>query len=479
MRNYPFCSIVVLNYYGEKVIGETLNSLLNLNYPKKQYEIIVVDNNSKDKSDEILKRYTSLYKSVKVIFLDKNLGFSKGNNIGIKKAKGDYVCLVNNDCIVGKNWLKELIIAAISSKEIFAVNPKILLYPKFIRVKFHLIQDLVPVYAMLSKSNLHTDSKNKLTHLSLWRKPTNTTFKYEYYIIEIPYDPNRDRTVEVTILFNSRELNIDDKFNLQNFIFFTNSSIKVAGIIKNEDDIECRISLDVTAPQIKKDSQDKIQNAGIFVFQDGYGRDIGSIVRYSQQYFEFDQRQYNERREVYAACGAAVLYNKKILKKIGYFDENFFMYYEDLEISERARLLGYKIIYEPKAVVRHYHALSSKEWSPFFIYHVEKGRLLHVLYNFPLRIFIREYLYMSWKSFVTFLSILVRLRILFYTFRKRKTDREESMLVKKIQVVRALIFFILNSPFLMLRRLGYMRKRNNKAVEANYMKILKGEWYFI
>lgn len=479
MRNYPSCSIIVLNYFGEKVINETLNSLLELNYPKNKYEIIVVDNNSKDSSREILKNFAKLYKAVTVIFLDKNLGFSKGNNIGIKKAKGEFVCLFNNDCVADREWLKELVASATSDKEIFAVTPKILIYPKFIRAKFQLTMDFVPVYALLSKSNLYTDSEHGLTSLFLLRKPSNIIFKYEYYLMEIPYDPNKDQTIEVTILFNSRGFKVNDEISLQNSIFFANKSFKVVKVTKKEDEIECKISLNTLNPEIRKDTQDKIQNAGIFAFQDGYGRDIGSIVRYSNQYFEFDQRQYNKRREVYAACGAAVLYNKKILQKIGYLDENFFMYYEDLDISERARLLGYKIFYEPKAIVRHYHALSSKEWSPFFIYHVEKGRLLHILYNFPMRIFIREYLYMTWKSFMTFLSILVRLRMLFYSFRKRKITNKETEISKKIQVVRALSYFIFNSPFLMSRRLQYMRMRNNKAEEENYLKILKGEWYFL
>ena len=151
----PFCSVIVLNYFGEKVINQVLTSLLKLDYPKKKYEIIVVDNNSKDNSREILIRYSKDYSNIKLVFLNTNLGFSKGNNIGIRKAKGEFVALLNNDCVVEENWLREMVKTATKGKEIFAVNSKILLYPKFINIKFNIGPKLVPVYAWLSKSSLY------------------------------------------------------------------------------------------------------------------------------------------------------------------------------------------------------------------------------------------------------------------------------------------------------------------------------------
>ena len=46
MKSLPFCSIIILNYQGENVIENCLNSIWNLDYPKNKYEVIVVDNNS-------------------------------------------------------------------------------------------------------------------------------------------------------------------------------------------------------------------------------------------------------------------------------------------------------------------------------------------------------------------------------------------------------------------------------------------------
>lgn len=101
-KPFPFISIIVLNYYGEKVISNVIDSLESQNYPKERFEIIVVDNNSKDNSLNILKGMVTRFSNLRLISLNENLGFSKGNNIGIREAKGEYVALLNNDCVVKK-----------------------------------------------------------------------------------------------------------------------------------------------------------------------------------------------------------------------------------------------------------------------------------------------------------------------------------------------------------------------------------------
>lgn len=471
MKVTPYCSIIILNYFGERVIENVIKSLFKLDYPKRKFEIIVVDNGSKDKSTKILRKLSFKFINLRLILSEKNLGFSKGNNLGIKKAKGEFVALLNNDCIVEKNWLKELINSATKDKKIFAVNSKILLYPKFVIVKFNINPKLLPVYVWLSQSNLYDNTGTKLYYPPLWRK-------FNYFQMEIPCEPYRDTVVKFTILFNSRGFKFKDVSDLKNAITFENKSLNVENIKINGDDIEYLISFNLSERNIQKQSIDKIQNAGIMVFQDGYGRDIGAIVSGHKQYHEYDLKQYNKEKEVYAACGAAVLYNKKILNKIGYLDESFFMYYEDVEISERARFAGFKIVYTPRAVVRHHHALFSKEWSSFFIYHVEKGRLLHLYYNFPFRVFFLAYYALIVDSvFIPFL-ILFKLKIFIYMIKTKKKESGEPNFIRRIQMTRALAFFIIYSPFLLIRKFQYNQTRKKGAVNNNYLKILKGDWYF-
>lgn len=63
--------------------------------------------------------------------------------------------------------------------------------------------------------------------------------------------------------------------------------------------------------------------------------------------------KYEKRAEVFAACGGASLYRREVFEKIGLFDENHFAYLEDMDIGYRARIYGYRNIYEPKAKVVH------------------------------------------------------------------------------------------------------------------------------
>ncbi len=95
-------SILVVNYNGERTIQQCIESLKNQNFPKDQYEIIVIDNNSTDKS------YNLVPRDIKLIKSNTNLGFAKANNLVLKVAKGEYIALLNNDAIADKNWLKEL-----------------------------------------------------------------------------------------------------------------------------------------------------------------------------------------------------------------------------------------------------------------------------------------------------------------------------------------------------------------------------------
>jgi GT2 family glycosyltransferase len=134
----------------------------------------------------------------------------------------------------------------------------------------------------------------------------------------------------------------------------------------------------------------RIQNAGGVLLPDGSGRDRGTLVQDGRVSYEADAGQYDQREEVFFFSGAAVLLRTEALTDAGLFDERYFMYYEDLDLSWRLRLRGWKITYVPDAVVEHEHAASSKEWSPFFTYNVERNRLLTLLKLGPAWLAARE-----------------------------------------------------------------------------------------
>jgi GT2 family glycosyltransferase len=70
-------------------------------------------------------------------------------------------------------------------------------------------------------------------------------------------------------------------------------------------------------------------------------------------------RKYDKGREVFSACAGAALYRKSILIEIGLFDEKFFAYLEDVDLSYRARIHGYQCVYCPGAVVYHVGSATS------------------------------------------------------------------------------------------------------------------------
>lgn len=93
-------SIVIPALNEEEYIGDCLKSLTNQKY-SKNYEIIVMDNGSEDKTRKIAKEYCDK------LFVDPDLELYQLRNKGIKEAEGDIIAQTDADCIVSKNWLKE------------------------------------------------------------------------------------------------------------------------------------------------------------------------------------------------------------------------------------------------------------------------------------------------------------------------------------------------------------------------------------
>ena len=139
----------------------------------------------------------------------------------------------------------------------------------------------------------------------------------------------------------------------------------------------------VTSKLVFADRPGVIQNAGGVLLSDGSGGDRGSG--------EFDDEQFDAEGEVFGFCGAAVLLRRDALADVGAFDETFFAYYEDTDLSWRMRLRGWKILYDPRAVVEHGHSKTNREWSDFFLFHVDRNRLLMVLKNAPAPLVARSF----------------------------------------------------------------------------------------
>ena len=114
-------TIIIPNYNGKHFMDPCLASLKKQTY--KDFKILIVDNASSDGSIEYMKEN---YPDIEVIALNKNYGFSKAVNVGIKHSKTPFVILLNNDTTVDPHYVEEMITAIEKSPKIFSVSSKMI-----------------------------------------------------------------------------------------------------------------------------------------------------------------------------------------------------------------------------------------------------------------------------------------------------------------------------------------------------------------
>lgn len=113
-------SISLVAYNAEKYIRKCLASVYTQTY--KDFEIIVIDNISTDKTVEIIQKE---FPQCKIIQNKDNAGFAKGHNQGIKEAKGDLVLCLNQDVFLDKNFLENIVVVFKEDKQIGSVQAKL------------------------------------------------------------------------------------------------------------------------------------------------------------------------------------------------------------------------------------------------------------------------------------------------------------------------------------------------------------------
>lgn len=119
----PKVSIIVLTYNNRKINKDCIESILQKTaYPN--YELIIIDNHSTDGTVEYLEKLKKEnIPNVNIVFNEENLGFAGGNNCGIKLASGEYVILLNNDTVVTKGWITNLVKHLENNSDYAMCNP--------------------------------------------------------------------------------------------------------------------------------------------------------------------------------------------------------------------------------------------------------------------------------------------------------------------------------------------------------------------
>jgi len=132
--SYPKVSIIILNWNGLQDTLACLDSVKKSNYPN--YEIIVIDNASKNDEATVIK---SKWPEVNLIKNDNNLGFAGGSNLGLRRALeigADYIWLLNNDTVIYEDTLDELIRVGETDKKIGLLSPVIYNFSEPDKIQF-------------------------------------------------------------------------------------------------------------------------------------------------------------------------------------------------------------------------------------------------------------------------------------------------------------------------------------------------------
>lgn len=120
--------------------------------------------------------------------------------------------------------------------------------------------------------------------------------------------------------------------------------------------------------------------------------------------------RYEKRAEIFAACGGAAIYRKAIFEEIGYFDENHFAYLEDIDIGYRARIYGYRNVYEPAAKVIHAgSATSGSRYNEFKTKLSSANNAYMIAKNMP---------FLQWLLNLPFLLLGFLVKASFFTLKK-------------------------------------------------------------
>ena len=229
-------NIVIINYNGEKDTVDCLNSLKKVKHDGFELDAVVVDNYPENRIKLDEKNYKDV--NLKVIFNPVNLGFSGGNNVGIRHAlknDADYILLLNNDTLVKEDFLQELLEFAEKNPEAGLIVPKIYFAKGF---EFH-----------------------------------------------------KDRY---------------------------------------------------------KDSE-----TGRVFWYAGGNMDWKNVIGHHRGVDLVDKGQFDKTEETDFASGCCVLIRSEMFDKIGFLDEKYFLYYEDIDLCRKIRRMGKDVVYYPGVEIEH------------------------------------------------------------------------------------------------------------------------------
>jgi hypothetical protein len=387
--------VVVVSWQGADLLPACLDALAAQDVGRDAFDTVVVDNASTDGTADLVR---SRYPWVRLVVNDDNRGFAGGNNSALTGVRTDYAVLLNNDAQPEPDWLRRLLapFGAADGADLGAVTSKVLFQPRYLRmglategfspggadprtlgVRVHRLAvgppaaagpgDVAPVEALdeVRWETLTFGPEGAGAARFFWTRPAGE------FLVPVPDALLCRDGGGPARLAGELELVLALAAERRKPVTFSwasgerGSAVVAAGPHVPE---EVRVVVPAGTPLV-----DVINNAGGLVLVDGHGAD--------RAYQRVDDGAFDSPEEVFAFCGAAVALRTSAGHDVGWFDDDFFLYYEDTDLSWRLRSRGWLIRYEPTAVVRHVHSASTVEWSPLFVFHTDRNRLLMLTKN--------------------------------------------------------------------------------------------------
>ena len=184
-----------------------------------------------------------------------------------------------------------------------------------------------------------------------------------------------------------------------------------------------------------------IDGVGIMINEVGQAKSIG--------WQKEDIGQYNKEEYIFGATGGASLFKRDDFIKVGLFDENYFMYFEEVDFAFRAQFLGFKSIYCPYAIVYHKHKSTSKKLPQHIEYWQYRNMIQTVINNFPVSLLLKNFRWLK--------IILVYLNTIFYHI--KNGFFWPPFLTQ--------VWLVVNLPRLLKKRYGIQK---NKLVSDEYIE---------
>lgn len=369
-------ALVTINYNGGEMLLETLHSLFT-QANSELFDLFLVDNNSTDGSAN---RAAAEFPNLKLIEAGENLGFGKGNNLALERilagryGQYDYVGLINNDLEFEANWLTNLVERFSNQDNLAALNPAMVFSEQFRLVPVEVNQPFVyafsPTQPRLLSTNLHQYLENGGEYrpdftVSLGGVDFTTTLGPEFTLtigeqeagndVELMlYNPGKPGRLELSLKVKGG-VEGDSKGETQKQLRsnWQLPQLMALKLIPSRPRPRLRkVKFRIPAQAIEGFPTQTLVNSFGTLIPAGEA-ELPVDRHFAQPLSVLDQYSASDLIPSDGFHGACVLLRAEALREVGLFDPEYFMYYEDADLSQRFSRAGWGIAATRAVTIKH------------------------------------------------------------------------------------------------------------------------------